>query len=444
MKTPASSPAGQGFACLESRAEMKRKLLLRGIRQLVTVRGPAVPRRGRQLGEPGIITDGAVLIEQGRIAQIGPSARIENLAEARGAEELACPGQVVIPGFVDSHTHLVHGPPRLDEYEMRIRGASYEEIAAAGGGILTSMRAIRAAPASRLRYQAARALRQAASFGITTVEAKSGYGLDEAAELKVLRILKTLHGEPVSVVPTFLGPHAVPPEFAGRPDEFIDFLIGRPLPRITQRRLARFADAYCDRNAFTVDQTRRFLAAAKERGLGLRLHASQFSNLGAVALAAELGALSVDHLEAIEQADIDIVARSSLIATLLPGSVFHLGLSRYAPARALIDAGAAVALATDFNPGSSPSISMPFVLSLACTQMRMTPAEALAAATINGAHALGLAAETGSLEHGKWADLVALEASDYRELPYYFGMNPVSMTMRRGEIVYMKESSTCP
>jgi imidazolonepropionase len=423
---------------------MKRPLLLRGIRQLVTLRGPATPRRGRQLAELAIIPDGAMLIEDGRIAQVGPASRIENLSEARKAEELPCPGHVVIPGFVDSHTHLVHGPPRLDEYEMRLRGAAYEEIAAAGGGILASMRAVRAAPASRLRFQAERALRLAASFGSTTLEAKTGYGLDEAAELKVLRLLKNLHGDPISVVPTYLGPHALPPEYAGRPGDFIRFLIERPLLRIAQRRLARFADAYCDRNAFTIEQTRRFLAAASERGLGLRLHVSQFENLGGVALAAELHAHSADHLEAIESADIDILARVPTIATLLPGSVFHLGLSRFAPARALIDAGAAVALATDFNPGSSPSLSMPLVLSLACTQMRMTPAEALAAATINGAHALGIADETGSLEHGKWADLAVLQASDYRELPYYFGMNPVALTMRRGEIVYRKESSSCP
>lgn len=423
---------------------MPRTLLVRGIRQLVTLRGAAAPRRGSQLRELAIISDGAMLISGGRLAQVGPASRIENLAESRKAEELECPGHVVIPGFVDSHTHVVFGPPRLDEYEMRLRGATYEEIARAGGGILASMRAVRAAAPSRLRYQARIHLLRMAAYGTTTVEAKSGYGPDEASETKVLRLLRALDGDPVGIVPTYLGLHALPAEFAGRPDAYVDSIIEEPLPRIARRKLARFADAYCDRNAFTAEQAARFLSAARREGLGLRLHASQFTNLGGVQLAAGLGAHSVDHLETIETPEVEMLARSSTIATLLPGSVFHLGLSRYAPARALIDAGAAVALATDLNPGTSPSGAMPFVLSLACSQMRMTPAEALAAATINGAHALGLATETGSLESGKWADFAVLDCSDYRELPYYFGMHLVAMTVRRGEIIYSKESSSVP
>lgn len=419
---------------------MPRTVLVRGIRQLVTLRGPAAPRRGNQLRELAIISDGAMLISGGRLAQVGPASRIENLAESRQAEEWKCPGHVVIPGFVDSHTHVAFGSPRLDEYEMRLRGATYEEIARAGGGILASMRAVRAAAPSRLRHQARIQLSRMAASGTTTVEAKSGYGPDEASETKILRLLRSLDGDPAGIVPTYLGLHALPAEFAGRPDDYVDAVIEGLLPRIARRKLARFADAYCDRNAFTLEQTARFLAAARREGLGLRLHASQFANLGAVQLAAGLGAQSVDHLEAIEAAEVETLARSSTIATLLPGSVFHLGLSRFAPARALIDAGAAVALATDFNPGTSPSGAMPFVVSLACSQMRMTPAEALAAATINGAHALGLAAETGSLESGKWADFAVLDCSDYRELPYYFGMPLVSMTVRRGEIIYRKES----
>lgn len=423
---------------------MSGRLLVRGIRQLVTLRGPASARRGAQMRELAIIHDGAMLIGGGRLVQVGPASRIENLAEARKADELVCPGRVVLPGFVDSHTHIVYGPPRLDEYEMRIGGAGYEEIARGGGGILTSMRAVRGASSSRLRYQARINLQRVAEHGTTTIEAKTGYGLEESAELKVLRLLRVLDGDPVGVAPTYLGPHAVPPEFAGRPGEFIEALIAGPLPRIARRGLARFADAYCDRNAFTVEQVRRFLLAAREAGLGLRLHASQFENLGGVQLAVELHAHSVDHLEAIGEAETGILARSSTIATLLPGSVFHLGLPRYAPARALIEAGAAVALASDFNPGSSPSGSMPFVLSLACTQMRMTPAEAITAATINGAYALGLGLETGSLEAGKWADFAAFDCTDYREIPYYFGMNMTAMTVRRGEIIYCKEASRVP
>jgi imidazolonepropionase len=418
---------------------MGRLLLVRGIRQLVTMRGSLAPRRGAQLRDIAIIPDAAMLIADGRIQQLGPAARIENLAETRKAEEFPIPGHVVIPGFADSHTHLVFGPPRLDDFEHRIAGASYEDIARAGGGILSSVRAVRNAPASRLRYQARLHLRRAASFGTTTLEAKSGYGLDESAELKTLRIYRALDGELLNVVPTYLGPHATPPEFAGRPDDFIGFLTAQPLPVIAKRRLARFADAYCDRGAFTLEQSRRFLSAARQLGFGIRLHASQFEDCGAVGLAIELGARSADHLEAIGPSSIDSLARSSVIATLLPASVHCLGLGRFAPARALIDAGAAVALATDFNPGTSPTLSMPFVLSLACTHMRMTPAEALAAATINGAFALGLQAETGSLEAGKWADFAVLQCTDYRELPYYAGMNLIGMTVRRGEIIYPKE-----
>lgn len=423
---------------------MSRRILVRGIRQLVTLRGPASARRGTQMRDLAIIHDGAMLIGDGRLMQVGPASRIENLAEARRAVELVCPGRVVMPGFVDSHTHIIYGPPRLDEYEMRTGGATYEEIARAGGGILASMRAVRGASSSRLRYQARINLQRVAAHGTTTIEAKSGYGLDDAAEFKVLRLLRALDGNPVGILPTYLGPHALPPEFAGRPDDFIESLIAGPLPRLAQRGLARFADAYCDRNAFTVAQARRFLLAASEAGLGLRLHASQFENSGGVELAVELGAHSVDHLEAAGEAEADLLACSSTIATLLPGSVFHLGLSRYAPARALIDSGAAVALASDFNPGSSPSGSMPFVLSLACTQMRMTPAEAITAATINGAYALGLGLETGSLEAGKWADFAVFDCSDYRELPYYFAMHLVTMTVRRGEIIYCKETPRVP
>lgn len=418
---------------------MKRRILVRGIRQVVTLRGGAGPRRGDQLADPAVISDGAMLIDHGRFVQVGPTARIENLAEARGAEELQCPGHVVIPGFVDAHTHLLHGPPRIDDFETRIKGGRSGKGVRANEGLLATMRAVRAAPAARLRAQAVRALRQAASFGSTTLEVKSGYGLDEAAETKMLRLLKSLHGHPLGIVPTYLGLHVLPPEYAGRTADWLDFVLREALPLVARRRLAQFADADADPLSFSLEQIRRFLFAARAQGLGLRLHVPPNAHPGAIALAAELGAASVDGLEAATPAEMDLLARTSTIAVLLPGRTFHLGSGRFARARAIIEAGAAVALATNFNPGTSPSCSMPFVLSLACTQMGMTPGEALAAATINGAHALGIAAEAGSLEHGKWADFVVLDASDYRELPYYFGMNLVAMTVRRGEVIYRRE-----
>lgn len=417
---------------------MTRRLLVRGARQLLTLRGPSGPRRGDGLKELAIIENGAMVVEGGLITAIGPARRVENLASVRGAEELDVSGRVVMPGFVDSHTHLVHGPPRLEDFTGRIAGRTYQEIAAAGGGILASVRAVRGASAHRLRAQAARDLQRMAACGTTVVEAKSGYALDAAGELRCLRILQSLDGAPVEVVPTFLGAHWVPPEFEG-PEAYTSFLVDELLPLAASKKLARFADVYCDRDAFPLAQARRYLEAARRLGLGLRIHAAQFHDLGAVALAVELGARSVDHLENIAPSSLPILAASPVIATLLPGSVFHLGLSRYAPARTLIDSGAAVALATDFNPGTSPTWNMQMILALACTQMRMTPAEAISAATINAAHALGIAARTGSLEAGKQADFIVLHASDYRELPYYFGANQVALTVKRGAILSARE-----
>ena len=382
--------------------------------------------------ELGIVPNGAVLIKDGAIVDAGPARRIEKLPAARRAREIDAAGRVVMPGFVDSHTHLVFGRPRLVDYEMRLAGASYAEIAAAGGGILSSVEAVRGMSAGQLEAQARAHLDAMAVHGTTALEAKSGYALDEAGELKTLRVLAKLNGDPLDIVPTYLGAHIQPPEYRGRPDAYIDWVAATTMPRIYRRKLARFVDIYCDDGAFSLDQSRRYLERARSLGFGLKIHAEQFARTGAARLAVELEAASADHLEQAGEEDIRALAQSNTIATLLPGSVFHLGLRKYAPARALIDAGAAVALATDFNPGTSPTYSMQMVLSLACTEMRMTPAEAIAAATINGAHALRCADRIGSLEPGKQGDLLVLNASDYRELPYYFGTNNVHLTIKRG------------
>lgn len=418
---------------------MNNRLLVRGARQLLTLRGPAAPRRGAQLRELAILEYGAMLVEDGVVTHIGPSRRIENLASARGARELDAAGRVIMPGFVDSHTHLVHGPPRLDDYDARLQGRTYAEIAAGGGGIRYTMRAVAATSAKRLTAQARGHLATMARYGTTTVEAKSGYGQEDAIELRLLRIAKALNDDPLTVLPTFLGLHVTPPAYDGDSEGYRRHVTTDLLPRVAAAKLTRFADAYCDSGAFTVPQVREYLAAAARHGLEVKIHASQFAEIGAVALALEFQALSADHLEAIGPAQVEALARSQTIATLLPGSVFHLGLQRYAPARALIDAGAAVALATDFNPGTSPSCSMQMTLSLACAQMRMTPAEALSAATINGAHALGLAGQCGSLEAGKDGDFLVLNVSDYRELPYAFGLNHVAMTVKRGTVIYCEK-----
>lgn len=413
---------------------MSSRLLVRGARQLLTLRGAPGPRRGAELSELSIIENGALLVERNRIAAVGPASRVENLAQAKGARELNVHGRVILPGFVDCHTHLLYGAPRLDDFGMRIEGKNYEEIARGGGGILSTVRRVRAMTIHRLRAQGQREIQRMAQCGTTAVEAKTGYALDAQGELRCLRVLQSLDGSPAAVIPAFLGAHAVPPEFDGRADAWIDHLIAEILPAVAARKLARFADVYCDRNAFSLPQARRYLEAARRLGFQLRVHAAQFQDLGAAALAAEMDAASADHLEHVNRASIAVLARSRTIAVLLPGSVLFLGGSKYAPARALIEAGAAVALATDYNPGTSPVWNMQMVLALACSQMRMTPAEAIAAATINGAHVLGIADRTGTLEAGKQADFVVLDASDYRELGYYFGANLVWLTVVQGTI----------
>ena len=410
--------------------------LVRGARQLLTLRGARHPRRGAALSDLGIVANGALLIEKGVIVEAGLARRVEKLAASRRIREIDATGRVVMPGFVDSHTHLIFGRPRLKDYEMRLAGATYAEIAAAGGGISSSVKAVRAMTATQLEAQGRAALAAMARHGTTTVEAKSGYALDGPGELKTLRVLQELSTRgPLDIMPTYLGAHIVPPEYRGRPDAYIEWMAADMMPKIRRRKLAEFVDVYCDDGAFTLDQSRCYLQHARDLGFGLKMHAEQFARTGAARLAVELDAVSADHLEQANEEDIRALAQSNTIATLLPGSVFHLGLRTYAPARALIDAGAAVALATDFNPGTSPTYSMQMILSLACTEMRMSPAEAITAATVNGAHALRCADRVGSLEPGKQADLLILNAEDYRELPYYFGTNNVHLTMKRGVIL---------
>ncbi len=414
---------------------MERRILIRGARQLLTLRGPG-PRRGAQLSDLGIIEDGSVLVVGERIHSVGSARRMENLQAARGAEVIDASGKVVMPGFVDSHTHLVFPAPRLGDFERRIGGASYQAIASDGGGIGLSVRLLRAMSGRRLEAMALRWLRRFAACGTTTVEGKSGYGLDPAAEIKMLRVLRSIDGRPLEVARTFLGAHVPPPEFAADPDAYVTQVIDEMLPEVRRKRLAEFCDAWCDPGAFTVEQCRRILDAARSQGLRLKLHAEQHSSSGGARLAVELEAVSVDHLERLEGDDLDLVARSNTVATLLPGSVFYLASDCYAPARGLIDQGAAVALATDFNPGTSPTANMQMILALACSRMKMTPAEAIAAATINGAAALGRAGTTGSIEPDKYADIIVMDTGDYREIAYYFGMNLCRMTIRRGRVVW--------
>lgn len=409
---------------------------------MLTLRGRG-PRRGNSLSKLGIIKDGALLVRDGLITAVDTRAQVEAQPESRDAEKFDLGGRVVLPGFVDAHTHLIHAASRAEEYELKIAGASYEEIARKGGGILNSAKKLRAATSEALKQRAHRALKQFAAYGTTTIEAKSGYGLDVASELKILGLHRELSAEqPLEIVSTFLGAHAVPAEYRGRADgaeKYISLLLEKLIPEVASKKLAEFCDVFCDRGAFTREQARRILEQGKRHGLSPRLHAEQLTRTGATQLGVQLGAASCDHLEQVNRADIRALAKSKTVATLLPGCDFHLGLKRYAPARQFIEAGAIVALATDYNPGTSPTVSMPMILSLACSQLRMTPAEAITAATINGAYALRREKRIGSLEVGKQADLAVFEVADYREIPYYFGVNTCWATMKRGKIIQKQQ-----
>ncbi len=412
--------------------------LISGCSQLLTLRG-AAPRRGRVLGDPGIIRDGALLVHGDQIAAVGPRRRMEKLRGARRAEKLDLGGRVVLPGFVDSHTHLIFPASRAAEHEQRIAGATYEQIARAGGGIRSTVQYLRRTPDEKLKIRALANLRDFSAHGTTTLEAKSGYGLDWKSERKTLQILHELHQEqPLDIAATFLGAHVVPPEYRKRPEAYVELVAQRWIPTVATAGLAEFCDVFCDRGAFTVAQARRILAAGRACGLVPRIHAEQLARTGAARLAIELHAASADHLEKINASDVAALALSNVVCTLLPGCCFHLGLAHYAPARELIEAGAIVGLATDFNPGTSPTVSMSMILSLACTQMRMTPAEAIAAATINPAYSLRCHDRVGSLEVGKYADLAAFDVDDYREIPYYFGVNLCGLTMKRGTVIHSK------
>jgi imidazolonepropionase-like amidohydrolase len=497
-------------------------LFFRNAAQLVTLSGPSVPRRGAALGELGIISKGGLLTEGETILRVGSTSSLEREALRLGAEAIDCRGQVVMPGFVDSHTHLIFAGSRVNDYELRLRGKTYEEIAQAGGGIQSSAQKVRKASVSSLVQQAARFLDQFAAHGTTTVEVKSGYGLDVAPELKILRAIRLLQADQaLELVPTLLALHALPASFRGRSAQYVDQVIKRLIPlaagvdvapcsrgcekthghchseepagdeesrvalktlrarsfaaaqddsigtsfrslfspahaalptksgqvpdgattaknQVVREKLAEFIDCFCDRGAFSVEDCRRVFDAGRKFGLVPRIHPEQLSRTGAARLAIEFDAASADHLDKLSAADIRALARSDVVATLLPGANFHLGLKQYPPARKLIDAGAAVALATDFNPGTSPTLNMQFILSLACAQMQMTPAEAIAASTINAAHALRRAHRIGSLEAGKQADLIVLDVDDYREIPYYFAMNHCAMTVKRGRVIYLR------
>ena len=419
-----------------------RPLLLLNIGQLLTLRsssGNSGPRRGADLKQLGIIEDGAVLCVAGKIASVGTTR--EALRDSwikknrKQIVEIDCLGKVVLPGFVDSHTHPAFVSPRLVDFDERTAGATYEEIAEAGGGIRSSVEGVRAADKAQLARRVLVALQEMMSHGTTTVEAKSGYGLSLNSELKSLEAIRLAAAQwPGTVVSTLLGAHVVPAEFKNQPQKYVDVICQQMIPQVSKRKLARFVDVFCDRGAFSEEDTLRIFAAAHKNGLAVRAHISQLVRAPIAKLLA-MNPASLDHVDHADETDISLLAQSSTVATLVPGANYFLGLKKYPPARRLIDAGVALALATDFNPGSSPIASMPFVLSLACTQMEMSPAEAIAAATINAACALHLLGTKGSIEPGKDADIAVYGVRDYREIPYWTASNRCELVVAAGVLV---------
>jgi len=408
-------------------------LFVKNIGQLVTVGANGKSfKAGNEMRELNVLTNAAMLIEGGIIKRIAPT---NELSPSAGIDVLDAGNRVALPGFVDSHTHAVFAGSREDEFAMRAEGKSYQDIAASGGGILSTMNATRAATKKELLRSAERRLNEMMRLGTTTVEIKSGYGLTVDDEIKMLDVIQDLRRDHyVTVVPTFLGAHAFPPEFAEDRNGYVDLLANRMLPYIAERQLATFCDVFCDEGYFDLHQTEQILLEAKRFGLIPKLHADQLAAIGGTELGAHLNAASIDHLEYLTPKGIEALKSSISIATVLPGASFFLN-HPYAPARLIIEANIPLAIATDFNPGSSMSTSMPMMMTIACTQMNMTPEEAIAATTLNGAAALGISHEIGSIEVGKQADIVLYDVPNYRHIPYHYGVNHVWKIIKNGTVL---------
>ncbi len=415
---------------------MNGNLIVKNASQVVTCSGFKA-KKGREMSDLAIVENAAVIIEEGNIKAVGTSSELLKDFNTHGFEVIDAAGKAVLPGFVDSHTHFVFGGYRPDEFAWRLRGDSYMEIMNRGGGIANSVKATRNASREELMAVGRKRLDSMLSFGVTTVEGKSGYGLEPDTEIKQLEVMKALdETHPMDIVPTFLGAHAIPPEFKGRQDAFIE-LVMEMLPQVAERQLAEFCDIFCEKNVFSVAQSRKLLSRAKSIGFKLKLHADEMVSFGGAELAAELSAVSADHLLQASDQGIRDLARSGVVATLLPGTAFSLK-EPYARGRYMIDQGCAVALATDFNPGSCFSESIPLLFALATLYMNLSPEEAVTALTINGAAALNRAHRIGSIDVGKQGDLVILEFPSHRFIPYHVGVNTVEMVIKRGKTVFSR------
>ena len=431
-----------------------RGLLVEGASGIATMAGPI--RRGGAQGDADLISGGALAVAcwEGRILAVGWSDEVHRQIVAEGLpldefRRLDAHGGFITPGLVDAHTHLLFAGTREGEWQLRARGAGYLDVLATGGGILSTVAATRAASDEELLAGGRARLAQMLANGTTTAEAKSGYGLDVATEIRLLDLIGRLDREgPVGLVPTFLGAHAVPADYRDRPggtDEYVAHVVRDQLPAVARQGIARFCDVFCELGVFSADQSRRILHAAADHGLALRIHADELAPSGGAELAAELGCLSADHLAAPSEAGIEALARIAqaghpVVATLLPATSWFLGKHHFAPARRFIDAGVPVALATDLNPGTSPTLSLPLVMSIGCVELGLTPAEALSAVTINAAHALGLGAEIGSIEPGKQADLVVWDVPTLEQIPYWLGARLARIVIKRGRPVFERRA----
>ena len=422
---------------------MNGNLIVKNASELVTCSGFAA-KKGQEMAELHIIADGAVVVQQGMITAVGKTNEVEAYLEKSGTDlsiydNIDASNKAVLPGFVDSHTHFIFGGYRAEEFSWRLRGDSYMEIMERGGGIVNTVQATQKATANELLQAGIKRLDSMLSFGVTTVEGKSGYGLDIETEIKQLEVMNHLDGiHYVDIVPTFLGAHALPPDYKGRPDEFINYLIEDVMPLAAERKLATYCDIFCEKNVFSVEQSRHYLSRAREMGFKLKLHADEIVPLGGAELAAELEATSADHLLQASDEGIRQMAQAGVVATLLPGTAFSLK-EPYARARFMIDSNSAVALATDFNPGSCFSESIPLIFALANLYMGMTTEEAVSALTINGAAALDRADVIGSLDAGKHGDLVVLEYPSYKFIPYHIGVSTVEKVVKNGNLVFDKQ-----
>jgi imidazolonepropionase len=421
--------------------KIEADLLVENAAQVVAASAP--PSSDNAEERLGIIPDGTVAARDGRIVWAGPADQaFGKISLLPGGREVDASGRVVMPGFIDSHTHLLFAGTREKEFEMRLQGASYQEIAEKGGGIKSTVEKTRRAGREELIAAGRKNLDSMLRSGTTTVEAKTGYGLSTRHEIKMLEALGELGREhPVEVVPTFLGAHEIPAEYSGKTEDYVRLVIEEMIPAVAEKKLARFCDVFCEKGVFSPDQSRRILEAGKRYGMMPKLHADELTPLGGAELAAETGAVSADHLLFINERGMEAMAEKGVVATLLPGTAFFLFLGRYAPARQMISRGVTVALATDFNPGSCMTESLPLITTIACTQMRMTPAEALLGITLHAARALRLEQEIGSLEPGKQADLVILDIPDYRHLSYHFGVNHVRQVVKKGKVVWEAASA---